>query len=144
MPNRKLVDTHAHICDPVFDRDRAAVLAKAAAAGVGAVIAVGENMSDAHRNIELAAAHPMLRPAAGLYPTILDPVGAEQMRAFIKKERSNLCAIGEVGLDFWIVKEDADQEIQTDILVITDFGERVCIRHKVSDQSQIFESRIYI
>jgi len=113
--SRKLVDTHAHICDPTFDADRTEVLRRAAAAGVGAVIAVGENMSDAHRNIELAAAHPMLRPAAGLYPTILDPVGAEQMRAFIKKERSNLCAIGEVGLDFWIVKEDADQEIQRDI-----------------------------
>jgi TatD DNase family protein len=115
LPNRKLVDTHAHICDPVFDGDRAEVLRNAAAAGVGAVIAVGENISDARKNIELAAAHPMLRPAAGLYPTILDPIQADAMLAFIRKERSRLFAIGEVGLDFWIVKEDADKEIQRDI-----------------------------
>ena len=115
VPHHKLVDTHAHICDPVFNRDRAEVLARAAAVGVGAVIAVGENMADARRNIELAAVHPMLRPAAGLYPTILDPAGAEQMCAFIKKERSNLWAIGEVGLDFWVVKEQAEKEIQKEI-----------------------------
>jgi TatD DNase family protein len=115
LPNRKLVDTHAHICDPVFDGDRAEVLRNAAAAGVGAVIAVGENISDARKNIELAAAHPMLRPAAGLYPSILDPIQADAMLAFIRKERSRLFAIGEVGLDFWIVKEDADKEIQRDI-----------------------------
>jgi TatD DNase family protein len=115
LPNRKLVDTHAHICDPVFDGDRAEVLRNAAAAGVGAVIAVGENISDARKNIELAAAHPMLRPAAGLYPTILDPIQADAMLAFIRKERSRLFAIGEVGLDFWIVKEDPDKEIQRDI-----------------------------
>ena len=105
LPNHKLVDTHAHICDPLFDGDRADVLRNAASAGVGAVIAVGENISDAHKNLELSAAHPMLRPAAGLYPTILDPAQAEEMIDFIRKERSRLFAIGEVGLDFWIVKE---------------------------------------
>jgi len=115
LPNHKLVDTHAHICDPVFDGDRAEVLRNAAAAGLGAVIAVGENISDARKNMELAAAHPMLRPAAGLYPTILDPIQADAMLAFIRKERSRLFAIGEVGIDFWIVKEDADKEIQADI-----------------------------
>ena len=114
MQNR-IVDTHAHICDPLFDRDRAEVLARAATAGVGAVIAVGEDMSDARRNIALTAAHPMLRPAAGLYPTILDPAGADEMQAFIRKERSKLCAIGEVGLDFWVVKEEADKEIQKEL-----------------------------
>jgi TatD DNase family protein len=113
--SRKLVDTHAHICDPTFDADRTEVLRRAAAAGVGAVIAVGENISDAHKNIELAAEHPMLRPAAGLYPTILDLDQAEQMNSFIRRERSKLVAIGEVGLDFWVVKENADKEIQRDI-----------------------------
>jgi TatD DNase family protein len=113
--SRKLVDTHAHICDPAFDADRTEVLQNAAAAGVGAVIAVGENISDAHKNIELADLHPMLRPAAGLYPTILDPDQAAAMCSFIREERSRLFAIGEVGLDFWIVKEDADRQIQKDI-----------------------------
>jgi TatD DNase family protein len=113
--SRKLVDTHAHICDPAFDADRAEMLRRAATAGVGAVIAVGENISDARKNIELSAVHPMIRPAAGLYPTILDRDQARTMCSFIREKRSKLFAIGEVGLDFWIVKEDADKEVQKDI-----------------------------
>ena len=42
-----IVDTHAHICDPVFDLDRAEVLARAGTAGVKTVIAVGEDIHDA-------------------------------------------------------------------------------------------------
>ena len=73
-------------------------------------------MADARRNIELADEHPMIFPAAGLYPTILDLDQAEQMHSFIRSERLKLVAIGEVGLDFWIVKEASQKEIQKEIL----------------------------
>jgi TatD DNase family protein len=116
MANYNIVDTHTHIGDSSFDADRAEVLQRAADAGIGAVIAVGENMDDARRNIELAEKHPMIRPAAGLYPAILDLDQAEQMRSFIRQERSKLVAIGEVGLDFWVVKEASQQELQKEIL----------------------------
>ncbi len=112
----KIVDTHAHICDSDFDADRGEVIKKAAEAGVGAIIALGEDLADARRNIELADEHPMICPAAGLYPTILDLDQAEQMHAFIRKKRSKLAAIGEVGLDFWVVKEAPKKELQKEIL----------------------------
>ena len=112
----KIIDTHAHICDTAFDPDREEVLKKAAAAGVGAIIAVGENLADARRNIELAEGQPMICPAAGLYPTILDLDQAQQMHSFIRKEHSKLVAIGEVGLDFWVVKEEPQKELQKEIL----------------------------
>ena len=112
----KLVDTHTHICDSSFDPDRKDVLERASEAGIGAVIALGEDMADARRNIELADSHPMIRPAAGLYPTILDLDQAQQMQSFVRKERSKLVAIGEVGLDFWAVKEEPQKELQKEIL----------------------------
>jgi TatD DNase family protein len=111
----KIVDTHTHICDSVFDGDRDVVLEKAAEAGVGAIIALGEDLEDARRNIELAEGYPMINPAAGLYPTILDLNQAEQMQSFIRNERSKLVAIGEVGLDFWVVKEEPQKELQKEI-----------------------------
>jgi len=113
--NRQLVDTHAHICDPAFDRDRPAVLDRARAAGVAAVLAVGETLDDAHRNVELARSHPMVLPAAGLYPTHLDTDQAGAMAEFIRVNRAQLVAIGEVGLDYWVVKEDAHKELQREI-----------------------------
>ncbi len=112
----KIVDTHTHICDSSFDADRGEVLDRAADVGVGAIIAVGEDIADARRNIELADVYPMIRAAAGLYPTILDRNQAEQMSSFIRKERSKLVAIGEVGLDFWVVKEEPQKELQKEIL----------------------------
>ena len=110
-----LVDTHAHLCDPAFDSDRTDVLARARAAGIGEVLAVGENLADAQKNLELAATHPMIRPAAGLYPTVLDLEQAAQMRQFIRQRRDRLFAIGEVGLDYWAVQEESQRALQREI-----------------------------
>jgi TatD DNase family protein len=111
-----LVDGHAHICSPEFDNDRADVLAHARKAGVGAIIAVGEDLGDARKNLELAQTHPILKAAAGLYPTCLDPDRAEEMIAFIRRHRAHLVAIGEVGLDYWVVKEESGKAVQREIL----------------------------
>lgn len=111
----KFVDTHAHLCDASFDADRADVLERARQAGVSAVIAVSETLADAQRNLELAAKHPMIRAAAGLYPTHLDLEEVGNTIRLIRRERANLCAIGEVGLDHWKVKEDADKVRQREI-----------------------------
>lgn len=110
-----LIDTHTHLCDPIFDPDRGDVIEHAWAAGVAAIIIVSENLSDAHRNLALTEDHPMLLPAAGLYPTVPDLQKADEMLGFITKERSKLFAIGEVGLDYWIVKDTTDRECQREI-----------------------------
>ncbi len=112
---KNLVDTHTHLCDPIFNADRAEVLDRAADAGIGAVILVGEDLQDARRNLELAAANSMLKPAAGLYPAILDRAQAEDLQLLIRKERDRLVAIGEVGLDYWVVKEETNKELQREI-----------------------------
>lgn len=111
----RLVDVHAHICDPDFDRDRFEVLERARHAGIGAIVAVGENLCDARKNVQLAAIHPMLKAAAGLYPTILDPDQADALVGFIMQHRRQLVCIGEVGLDYWAVKEDSQQGLQREI-----------------------------
>ena len=110
-----VIDTHTHLCDPVFDPDREQVLYRAEAAGVRSVITVAEDLTDAKRNLELAAQYPQLKAAAGLYPTHLDLEAAETMMAFIRKEREKLLAIGEVGLDYWVVKEEQEKELQREI-----------------------------
>ena len=115
MPDHQLVDVHAHICDPDFDEDRTDVLTRARNAGVEAIVAVGENLGDARKNVELAKAYPMLKVAAGLYPTVLDLDQADEMVAFIRLNRSHLDAIGEVGLDYWVVKEKSQKELQREI-----------------------------
>jgi TatD DNase family protein len=109
-------DTHAHLCDPAFGADLPEVLERARAAGVRAIVAVGESLADAERNLELAAAHPeLVRPAAGLFPTELDAGRAERLIAWIRAHRDALVAIGEVGLDHWRIREAPDRERQRDL-----------------------------
>ena len=50
LPTHRLVDVHAHICDPDFDHDRSDVLARAHQAGIAAIVAVGE--TNAHVYLE--------------------------------------------------------------------------------------------
>jgi TatD DNase family protein len=110
-----LTDTHTHLCDPVFDPDRSEVLRRAVDAGIEAIIAVGENLSDAKKNLELAGNHPILKPAAGLYPAILDQAQAGDVLGFIQEKKDKLVAIGEVGLDHWVAKEESEKALQRQI-----------------------------
>ncbi|MBF0624970.1 MAG: TatD family hydrolase [Magnetococcales bacterium] len=111
-----MIDTHAHLADPVFDADRAAVLERARQAGITGIVLVGETLADARRNLELAAGDALLHPAAGLYPAHLDLAQAEAMVGFIREHRTELVAIGEVGLDHWLAKEARDRQLQEVIL----------------------------
>lgn len=110
-----LIDCHAHLADPLFDGDRAAVLDRAEAAGVGAVVTVGETLDEARRILDLARDDPRIKPAAGLYPTRLDPEEARAIETLIRDHCDRLCAIGEVGLDHWKVRDEADREVQLSI-----------------------------
>jgi TatD DNase family protein len=110
-----LTDTHAHLCDASFALDLPSVLHRAEKSGVGSIIAVGENIGDAQRNLALSEKHPMILPAAGLYPVHLDLDAAADMEVFIRKNRTKLMAIGEVGLDYWMVKEEDKRALQSDI-----------------------------
>ena len=115
MNSYKIVDTHSHLCDSIFDSDRTEVIERARDAGVSAILTVGENLSDAKLNIELAEKYPELMPGAGLYLSHLDINQAEALASFIRREKNNLIAIGEVGLDFWVVKEKSERAIQRKI-----------------------------
>lgn len=107
-----IIDTHTHLYDKSFGQDRGDVIQRAAAAGVQKIISVSETLDDARANLALAAEHPALLPAAGLYPAHLDLAAAEEMRGFIRVNRGRLAAIGEVGLDFRIIQDEHDREVQ--------------------------------
>ena len=112
MSSFPIIDTHTHLGDPSFDHDRSDVLERARSTGIKRIISVSENLAEAKRNLALARQEPMIKPAVGLYPSFLDPDMAEELCDFIYREHKHLAAIGEVGLDYWIVKEESQRVIQ--------------------------------
>lgn len=108
-------DAHAHIVAGEFQPDRVEVLDRARSAGLAGILAVVETLEEARDNLLLARQFPLLKPAAGLYPTFLDPEQAGAVIAFIREHREELAAIGEVGLDYWKIQDPSGREIQRDI-----------------------------
>jgi TatD DNase family protein len=110
------VDTHAHLSDPSFARDLDEVMERARASGLLSVLAVSETLADAERNLVLAAAYPAtIRPCAGLHPEFPDVEQAALLERFVREHRNELAAIGEVGLDHWLVQEEDARERQRTI-----------------------------
>ncbi len=111
-----LVDVHAHLIDPLFDPDRGDVLRRAGEAGVTTIVCVGESLGDAHGNLELAHRYPgLVLPAVGLFPTRLDADEASSIEALARAHAKELVAIGEVGLDHWMVKDEAGRATQREL-----------------------------
>jgi len=109
------IDTHAHLCDPRFADDLEAVLDRAVAHGVRSIVAVGETLADGERTLAISRRYPMIRPAVGLYPGNADREATTALEAWIREHRTELCAIGEVGLDFWLAKEEPAREVQREV-----------------------------
>lgn len=96
-----LVDTHCHLGDPAYAADLGEVLARARAAGVGHVVAVGEDPEAAARALDLARAHPGVSATAGLHPHAAsrwDAGSAAWLEGALA--HPEVVAAGEMGLDY--------------------------------------------
>jgi TatD DNase family protein len=96
-----LVDSHCHLGLPEYDADRPAVLARARAAGVRAMLDVGIGPGSWERTLALAAEEPDVWAALGLHPN--DIAGAEagamaRLESLLSAPR--VVAVGETGLDY--------------------------------------------
>ena len=58
----------------------------------------------------------MLRPCLGLHPEFAERDEVAALADLIRKERDNIAAIGEVGLDYWLAKTEPARDRQRDIL----------------------------
>jgi TatD DNase family protein len=97
-----LVDTHAHLMDMAFDVDREAVLARARAAGVGALLLVGYDLASSHAAVDLARRLPWTRASVGIHPNSASEHSEADFEELAELARSpEVVAIGETGLDYF-------------------------------------------
>ena len=103
----RLFDTHAHFDPFVADGTVAAVLARAAAAGVARLCAVGSSEASNELVVRLAQEHPdMLVAAVGYDRDQIDKSrDAEKLAALA--QHPGVVAVGEIGLDYYYSPETA-------------------------------------
>ena len=97
-----VIDSHCHL-DMDFDADREAVLARARAAGVAAMVTIGASGSfDANRKaVALAGAHAEIHATVGVHPheaASVDDAVVDRIAALAAQPK--VVAIGETGLDY--------------------------------------------
>jgi TatD DNase family protein len=104
------VDIHCHLDDKAFADTLPAVLERAKAAGVKAIISNGTGGQSNRSVAALCEAHPLIRPAYGLYPTY--DMNDDEEVAWIREQALHSpippVAIGEIGLDG--VKEVTEEQ----------------------------------
>jgi len=97
-----MIDTHAHVHDPAFDRDRDAMLARARERGVDAIVTVGCDVDDSRRACETAGSYGLLA-TVGIHPHEAKDAPADVPAAFDAlraRYGDRVVAIGETGLDY--------------------------------------------
>lgn len=148
-----LVDVHSHLMFEDFNSDLDKVIERARKANLSYIICSGVNHSTNLKALNLAKKYDIIKASLGIYP--LDAVGlchsddvvrgVEELNVdeeikFIKKNKDNIIAIGEVGLDaspenpkleeqkevLWKIIKLAE-DIKKPLVVHTRKAERECI-----------------
>jgi TatD DNase family protein len=99
---KRLVDSHSHLQLDQFDADREAVLERARAAGLEAIVVLGVDVPTSEQAIALAERFPEVIATAGCHPHDADSMDADAWRRLDELIRHpRIAAVGEIGLDFY-------------------------------------------
>ena len=112
-----LTDTHCHLDLNKFDADRDAVIQRAIEVGVNRILIPALDFGSSLSAIQLAESHSNIYAAVGLHPTNLEKF-SEQALDRVKElaHHPKVVAIGEIGLDYYWVKEQDKRAFQREAL----------------------------
>ena len=129
----RLTDTHCHLDFNKFDEDRPAVIQRAMDAGITRMLIPALDLDSSRAGIKLAETYANIFVAIGFHPTDLDKwreSSIEDLRNLIMESsgaplerqeqapapNNKIVAIGEIGLDYYWVKETEKRAFQRDVL----------------------------
>lgn len=112
MAGWRIIDSHCHLDFPVFDAARPQLVASAQEAGVSHIVIPAVVAKDFKRVVDTASAYPNVSFALGLHPCFMQVHQAEDLQTLVDYVTTNpVCAIGEIGLDFYMADYDAVSQI---------------------------------
>lgn len=112
MSTPAIIDTHCHLDVAEFAADREQVLAAARAVGVTELVIPAIDAPGWPGILQLCRRHDGLHPALGLHPLYSDRHRNEALAQLAQLAGSEpLCAIGEIGLDFFTPSPDKARQL---------------------------------
>lgn len=96
-----LIDTHAHLYEPVYRDCIDTLMSELTQNGIENVICVGCNIETTQQSIELAEKYPFVYAQAGFHPCDTGDITPEKWERMKQLSRhKKIVAIGEIGLDY--------------------------------------------
>ncbi len=137
----KLIDTHCHFNDPVFEHDFQHILKKVEENNISEIWDISINVSTSEESVKISSQNTGIKSFVGIDPEIFIPnssqflgfdLGDEWMNEEMQKIRSiimnnleNIKGIGETGLDYyWIANISEDEQAFSKL-----FQEKLFRRH---------------
>lgn len=97
-----LIDSHAHLDDQKFDRDRDIIIKNLKNNGIELVINIGADLQTSIASVSLAEKYENIYAAVGVHPhsaSEVDDSTIEILKSFANRKK--VVAIGEIGLDYY-------------------------------------------
>ena len=107
-----LIDTHAHLEMPEYNQDRKDVIKKANDSGIDYILTIGIDIKACHQAISLAEEFEFIYAVVGVHPhnaKDIDGGTYDILRELTQHKK--VCALGEIGLDFF--RNLSPQDVQT-------------------------------
>ena len=112
-----LIDSHTHLDFPDFDADRTQLLPRSRASGVEQMVVLGVYQHNWQRLWDLVQTDSQLYAAFGLHPVYLNehrPEHVLELGQWLSRLAGHpqLCAVGEIGLDYFLPELDREGQQQ--------------------------------
>lgn len=132
------IDSHAHLDDKKFDRDRDMIIKNLRSNGIEIVVNVGADLKSSKSTVELAKEYENIYAVIGVHPhsaSELNRDAIETLKSLSKEEK--VVAIGEIGLDFYYDNSPRDIQrsaFKTQIQLAKELSLPIVIHSRQADQ----------
>lgn len=97
-----MIDTHAHLQWPAFDKDREQVIERAFAAGLKTIVSVGYDLNASREATKIATDHGAIYAVVGIHPHNAKTISTSVLDSLRELAHTpKVVAIGEIGLDYY-------------------------------------------
>ena len=133
-----LIDIHTHLDHPLLIDKIEEIIKRAKIAGLKHIITNGINPETNRKCLELSKKYEILKCGMGIYPRKVIDFDINEEIDFIRKNRNNITAISEVGLDF-VESEDKQQleDFEKMIKLAEDLNKPIVVHSRKAEQKCI-------
>ena len=104
-------DTHAHYNDEKFKDNLDEVISEYKSVGVDRVVNIGYNIESSKKAIDLSNTYSNTYVAIGIHPSDVDKCSVSELEELYNKNNNGkIVAIGEIGLDYYWVKDNKEAQ----------------------------------